>query len=70
MGKKVVYPRITCRSLNVVPVTTDRKLSIGKGVVGGMLLGPIGAAAGALSGKRGKTIFRCMDCGRTFEVKL
>ena len=70
MGKKVRCPHITCRSLNVVPVTTDRKLSIGKGIIGHMLLGPVGAAAGALSGKRGKTVFRCNDCGRTFEVKL
>lgn len=70
MGKKVKCPRLTCRSLNVVPITTDRKMSIGKGIVGGVLLGPVGAAAGALSGKRGKTVFRCMDCGHTFEVKL
>ena len=70
MGKKVRCPRITCRSLNVVPVTTDRKLSIVKGVIGGALLGHVGAAAGALSGKRGKTVFRCCECGHTFEVKL
>ena len=70
MGKNIKCPRLTCRSLNVVPVTTDRKMSIGKGLVGGLLFGPVGAAAGALSGKRGKTVFRCMDCGHTFEVKL
>ena len=70
MGKKVRCPHITCRSLNVVPITTDRKMSIGKGIVGGVILGPVGAAAGALSGKRGKTVFRCADCGRTFEIKI
>ena len=70
MGKKVRCPRLTCRSLNVVPVTTDRKISLSKGIVGGMIMGPLGAATGALSGKRGKTVFRCMNCGHTFEVKL
>lgn len=61
---------MTCHSLNVLPITTERKVSIGKGLVGGALFGPVGAAVGAMSGKRGKTVFRCMDCGRTFEVKL
>ena len=70
MGKKIRCPRLTCHSMNVTPVTTDKKLSFGKGLVGGLALGPLGAAAGALSGKRGKTVFRCNDCGHTFEVKL
>lgn len=67
---KVRCPRLTCRSYNVEPITTKKKMSLGKAAVGGLLLGPIGAAAGLAVGKNGKTTFLCKDCGHTFEMKL
>ena len=70
MGKKIRCPRLTCRSMNVEPISTKKKLSLGKALVGGVLLGGIGAAAGLGAGKNGKTTFYCKDCGHTFEVKL
>ncbi len=56
---KIKCPRLTCRSTNVEPVTTKKKMSFGKAAVGGLLLGPLGAAAGLY----------CKDCEHTFEVK-
>ena len=70
MAKKIVCPNRKCKSVNVVPITTDRKLSVGKGLLGGALFGPLGAVDGAAIGKNGKTKFRCADCGTVFEVKL
>ena len=67
---KIKCPRWTCRSTNVEPVTTKKKMSLGKAALGGMLLGPLGAAAGLAVGKNGKTTFYCKDCHHTFEVKL
>lgn len=67
---KVKCPRITCRSTNVEPVATKKKLSFGKAVVGGLLFGNIGAATGLAAGKNGKTTFFCKDCGHTFEMKV
>jgi len=73
---RIKCPRITCRSTNCVPVAQDKKYKAGKGLLGaaagGMLLGPVGAVAGAgigLNGKR-KTKFVCQNCGKIFEVKL
>ena len=41
--------------------TTNKKLSITRGLVGGALLGPIGAGVGAVTSK--KVINVCMNCG-------
>ena len=73
---RIKCPRITCRSTNCVPVSQKKKFKATKGLlggaIGGALLGPVGAMAGAgtgLNGKR-KTKFVCQDCGKVFEVKL
>ena len=70
MGQKIRCPRITCRSYNVEPVMTKRKMSLGKAAIGGLAFGGFGALAGAAIGKTGKTTFLCKDCNHTFEVKL
>lgn len=57
-----------CKSHNWVKVDTDNKgISAGKAVVGGVLLGPIGLAAG-LFGKKYSTYY-CKDCGFKQEYK-
>ena len=73
---RIKCPRITCRSTNCVPVSQKKKYKASKGLfgaaIGGAVLGPIGAMAGAgtgLNGKR-KTKFVCQDCGKVFEIKL
>ena len=70
MARIIKCPNPRCRSLRVVPISTKQKLSLGKGLVGGLLFGRLGALAGALSGKQGPTVFRCQDCGMTFREKL
>lgn len=69
MGKTIKCPK--CDSTNFEAVASSKKtLSLGKAVAGGILLGPIGAAGGAILGKKGKTTFACHDCGNTWAVKL
>ena len=73
---KIRCPKITCRSTNCMPVTQNKKYKKGKGliggVVGGALLGPVGAMVGAGTGFNGKSKvkFVCQKCGKVFEVKM
>lgn len=66
MAKYLKCPK--CKSTNVEEVSQTKKVSIGKGLVGGLVLGPLGAAAGALNGKK-KHSFHCKECGYLFEEK-
>ncbi len=69
MGKKIRCPK--CKSLNFEAAASSKKaLSLSKGIVGGVLLGPIGAAGGAILGNKGKTTFVCHDCGNTWRLKI
>ena len=67
MGKYIKCPK--CKSTNVEEAGQTKKVSITKGIIGGAILGPIGAAAGALNGKK-KHAFHCKDCGYVFEEKI
>lgn len=69
MGKKIKCP--ACGAIDFEAVASSKKsLSLGKAVAGGLILGPIGAAGGAIMGKKGKTTFACRQCGNTWQVKL
>ena len=67
MGKYLTCPK--CKSTNVEAVGDKKKISVTKGLLGGALLGPIGAAAGALNGKKKRT-FHCQECGYIFDEKV
>ena len=73
---RITCPPITCRSHDCTPVTESKRYKTGKGLVGGvaggLLLGPIGAAAGLASGMNGrkKVKFVCNKCGKIFEASL
>ncbi len=61
-----------CSSTEVEALAAPKKkLSITKGLVGGALLGPLGAVAGgAVLGKSGKATLHCKKCGAIWEQKL
>jgi hypothetical protein len=56
-----------------VATSHKKKLSVSKGILGGMLFGPLGAVAGgAVLGKHSskhKTQFVCVKCGKTLDKK-
>lgn len=56
-----------CNHVNTMEAMGERKggFSGGKAVAGGVLLGPVGIAAGALGKK--KTTYQCSNCGYTIE---
>jgi len=63
-----------CGSGNVQPVskTTSSRggLSLSKGIIGGLLLGPLGAVGGALMGNKkssSETYYHCMECGNEWK---
>lgn len=53
-----------CHSTSLTYV--DKKLSIGRAVVGGAIAGPTGAVLGGLSSKKGKV--KCLNCGHTWKL--
>ena len=63
-----------CESDNIKPVSktikTNSGLSVSKGILGGLLLGPLGAIGGALLGNEkqsSKTYYHCMECGKEWK---
>lgn len=76
MIKKIYCSNIFCNSTNLVPVSSKKKFSLGKAVVGGTigtLFNPLGTAVGiatGINGKQGKTKFICQKCGKVFERKV
>ena len=76
MARKIKCPRFGCNGIGY-PVSTNKKFSVGKAVVGntigGLLAGGLGAVVGTaagINGKNGKTTFVCNKCGRTFQAKI
>lgn len=72
---KIKCPK--CGSIEYQIVGTKKKFSVGKALVGnvlgGVVLGPVGALAGTFSGvhgKDGKTKFVCNKCGKIWEQKI
>lgn len=57
-----------CRAAYSMRAVGERQggFSGGKAVVGAIIAGPIGVAAGALGKK--KTTYQCIKCGYTIEV--
>lgn len=73
---RVVCPGFLCFSTDCTPLTESKRYKTGKGIAGGLiggsLLGPVGAVAGLASGMNGKkkVKFVCNKCGKIFEVKV
>lgn len=56
-----------CKSTSVEYIER-KKIGITRGIAGGALLGPVGAAAGALS-KKPKGKMKCLNCGKEWKRK-
>ncbi|WP_300768212.1 hypothetical protein [uncultured Bifidobacterium sp.] len=56
-----------CSHREVIVAGQKKKLSIAKGVVGGIVLGPLGAVAGGAGLGKTQTQFVCTKCGKTFN---
>ena len=55
---------------NIQVFDGNKKLSIPKGIIGGLLLGPAGAiAGGAILGKKGNLKCICKNCGQVWKLK-
>ncbi|WP_314688791.1 hypothetical protein [uncultured Bifidobacterium sp.] len=56
-----------CSHREVVVAGQKKKLSVTKGIIGGLLLGPLGAVGGAAGLGKTRTMFTCVKCGKTFD---
>lgn len=53
-----------CHSISIT--YTDKKLSLGRAIVGNALAGGVGAVLGGQSSKKGKC--KCLKCGHTWKI--
>ena len=66
---QLVCPK--CRSVNVDILDNSKKgFSVGKAVVGGVLVPGVGALAGFTGKNNKKPTMRCLSCGNVFKFKL
>lgn len=56
-------PKCGCTNIS----TTNKKLSLGRAVTGGVLLGPVGAVVGGVTSK--KVLNVCQGCGHKWKPK-
>jgi len=55
-----------CKSKDISVTDTGRSFSITKGVIGGVLVGPVGGLLG-VNGKKNKSICHCNKCGKVWK---
>ncbi|GAA6123306.1 hypothetical protein BPY_14140 [Bifidobacterium psychraerophilum] len=56
-----------CNHNEVIVAGQKKKLSLTKGIAGGLVLGPLGAVAGGAGLGKTRTQFVCRKCGKTFD---
>lgn len=57
-----------CKSTSVQYVERRKRLSIGRGIVGATVAGPIGGAVGAVTSKKYKGYIKCLNCGHEWKI--
>ena len=58
-----------CGSKDVEIAGTGKSYSVGKGVLGMALIGPVGAVAG-IDGKMDKSTCHCKKCGKIWKERI
>ena len=57
-----------CKGTSIQYAERRKNLSVGRGVVGGVLLGPLGAGIGAVTSKKYKGFVKCLNCGHKWKI--
>lgn len=57
-----------CKSTSIQYVERRKRLSIGRGIVGGAIAGPLGGAVGSITSKKYKGFIKCLNCGHQWKV--
>ena len=68
MEKEGVAHCPKCKGTSIQYVERRKRLSLGRAVTGGVLLGPIGAGVGATTSKKYKGFVKCLNCGYKWKV--
>ncbi len=57
-----------CKSTSIQYVERRKRLSLGRGIVGGAVAGPLGGAVGAVTSKKHKGFVKCLNCGHKWKM--
>lgn len=60
--------KMACPRCGSYDTKGERHLSLTGAVVGGFLLGPLGALAGATSSDKKELDWKCQNCGKTWRT--
>lgn len=56
-----------CKGTSIQYMERRKRLSLGRAVTGGVLLGPMGAGVGAITSKKYKGSVKCLNCGHSWK---
>lgn len=57
-----------CKSTSIQYVERRKRLSIGRGIVGTVVAGPLAGAVGAVTSKKYKGFVKCLNCGHEWKI--
>lgn len=57
-----------CKGTSIQYVERRKNLSVGRGIVGSVVAGPLWGAVGATTSKKYKGFVKCMKCGHKWKI--